>query len=372
MLIVHTDTDDLDNPMRGGQPVRTYEVNSRLSQRHRITVLTATYPRCERRVVRGSLTYTRLGFGVPGLGLSRHLTFLALLGNTVRRTSHDLIVEEFTPPIGFCLLPLWTKKPVVSVVQWFFFQDWEQRYKLPFEHMMRSTPRHMSYRNFIVQTERMGDYFRELVPLAHVWKVPCGIADDAFSPASGDSAGDYALFLGRLDIHHKGLDYLVDTWERLLSAGETIPLRIAGAGPGINYLQTQISRRNLSHLVELLGRVEGAAKQALLKQCRFLVMPSRHETFGMTALEAMAVAKPVLGFDIAHLNEVLNPQCARLVPLGSVEELAAEAAALWHNPGQCLALGKRAYEKAQRYRWDELARIQEAVYQEIVAQGTRE
>ncbi len=364
MLIIHTDTDDTENPLRGGQPVRTYEINSRLSSRHQIKILTATYPHCSRKVLRGKLEYQRLGFGIPFFGLSYHLSFLATLGFMVNRLPHDLVVEEFTPPFGFCMLPLWTKKPVVSIVQWFFFQDWERRYKLPFERMMRTIPSRVRYRDFIVQTDKMGDYFKDLVPAAHVWKVPCGIDDEAFSDTV--CTGDYALFVGRLDVHHKGLDYLLDAWQYLANAQKIIPLRIAGAGPGDEYLRSQIIKRGLLNTVQLMGRIEGPEKHQLLQHCRFLVMPSRQETFGITALEAMAAAKPVLAFDIDHLNELLSPKWAVLATLGNVSELAEGAGDLWGDPGRCRVLGDIGREEAKKYRWCEIAKMQEVIYQEVV------
>lgn len=367
MLIVHADTDDIENPLHGGQPVRTYEVNSRLSPRHEITVLTATYPGCAKRIVRSGVKYRRLGFGVPGLGLSPHLSYLAALGHTIKRMPHDLIVEEFMPPFGFCLLPLWTNKPIVSIVQWFFFRDWERRYKLPFERAMRAIPRYLNYRHFIVQTATMGDYFKELIPTARIWKIPCGIEDEFFSSPASSAVGDYALFLGRLDVHHKGLDYLIDTWARLRSSGQLIPLRIAGSGPGSEYLQRRIAELDLAGVIQLHGQVEGPAKQAMLRQCRFIVMPSRQETFGLVALEAMAVGKPVVAFDIVHLNELLDPRWASLVPLGAVEQFAAEVSAIWQNPERCRALGTRAYQEAQQYRWNKLASIQESLYSDLVS-----
>ncbi|MDA8093251.1 MAG: glycosyltransferase family 4 protein [Betaproteobacteria bacterium] len=365
MRIVHTDTDDLGNPLRGGQPVRTYEVNSRLAADHEIRVLTATYPRCARRVARGALEYRRLGFGVPFLGLSYHMSYLAALGCAVRRLPHDLVVEEFTPPVGFCLLPLWTRKPVISIVQWFFFRDWEKRYRLPFERVMRAIPQRVGYQDFIVQTDAMGDYFRDLVPTARVWKIPCGIGNEAFLDASQD--GQYVLFMGRLDVHHKGLDCLLEAWTRLCAQSLAIPLWIAGAGPAEKDLRAEVEKRGLQDSIRFVGRIEGQKKAKLLQECRFLIMPSRQETFGIVALEAMAAGKPVLAFDIDHLNELLSPKWGALVRPGDVEGLAAEAARLWQDAARCRFLGAAGREAARRYRWCEIAKAQDAVYREVHA-----
>lgn len=369
MKILHTDTDDLENPLRGGQPVRTYQINSRLTHEHEITVLTATYPNCVRQKVRAGIQYRRLGMGVPGLGLSPHLSYLACLPSAVRRIPHDLLIEEFTPPTGFCMLPWWTNKPVISMVQWFFFRDWERRYKLPFEKMMRSLGQRGEYKNIIVQTDRMGDYFRDLLPEANIWTVPCGIAGEAFHASTGE--GDYALFLGRLDINHKGLDYLIDAWRKLVCAGVRIPLKIVGAGPADVWLREQITRHQLGDLIELVGRAEGAAKETWLRGCRFLIMPSRQETFGLTALEAMAASRPVLAFDIDHLNEVVRPAWGELAKSGDVDDLVRRAAHLWQESAHAKALGERGYAQAQAYRWDTIAQRQLAIYREVVDKERR-
>ena len=367
MRILHTDTDDLGNPLRGGQPVRTYQINSRLAQDNQITVFTATYKDCQREQMRDGIRYRRLGLRIPGSGLSPHLSFLGCLPYAVKTTPHDLVIEEFTPPTGFCMLPWWTRKPVVSMVQWFFFRDWERRYKLPFERIMRRLGRRGDYRHFIVQTERMGDYFRELMPDVRIWTVPCGIGDEAFHAAADDGA--YALFLGRLDLGHKGLDYLIEAWRRLAEAGTRIPLKIAGAGPAEDWLRQQIAAHRLNDCIELAGRIEGPDKEALLRNARFLVMPSRQETFGLSALEAMAASRPVLAFDIPHLNEVVRPAWGALTGLGNVEEFAVMAAELWNKPEHARALGAAGHTAARTYRWDTLAQQQMDIYREVVAMG---
>jgi glycosyltransferase involved in cell wall biosynthesis len=363
MKILHADTDDLGNPLRGGQPVRTFEVNSRLAARHDITVLTATYRGAQRRQDRGSVHYRRLGVRVPGWGLSMHLSFLASLGWAVRSLPHDLVVEEFTPPIGFCQLPRWTSKPVVSIVQWFFFRDWERRYKMPFERWMRGVPKRVPYRNFIVQTERMGNYFRQLIPEARVWVVPCGVGDDMFQT---DRGGDYVLFLGRLDVNHKGLDLLLDVWARLCAQGRRIPLHIAGAGPARALLEQRVQKAGMDDVVRFLGRVEGPAKLELLRGCRFMAMPSRQETFGISAIEAMASSKPVVAFDIDHLNEVLDPRWALKVPAFDTSAYADAVSRLWSAPEHCLVLGEAAFRAADRNRWSRIALNQEQIYQSVV------
>lgn len=361
MKILHADTDDLENPLRGGQPVRTFAINSRLAQNHEITTFTAVFPGCKRRQERKGVHYRRLGFRVPAFGLSPHLSFLGLLGPTVARTPHDLVVEEFTPPVGFCLLPWWTSKPVVSMVQWYFFDTWEKRYHMPFSSWMKRIARTGRYRHFIVQTDAMARELKPHLPDAIFHKIPCGLDAAAFETEPAD--GKYALFLGRLDIQHKGLDLLLECWRRHCAH---VPLVLAGEGPGRAALEERVSQLGLSDCVRFVGRVEGKAKSDIIAGCRLFVMPSRFETFGIAAAEAMAAAKPVISFDIDHLNELVSPPWGILIPPFETERYGEAIAELWAHPERCHALGTLARAKAREFLWDNIAKQQEELYLEIV------
>lgn len=366
MRIIHTDTDDIENPLRGGQPVRTFEINTRLAKNHQITVLTSTYKDSKKQVLRNNIAYERLGVTIPRWGLSSHLSYLARLPKAIKTKPHDLVLEEFTPPFGFCNLQDFTDKPVVSMVQWFFFKDWEKRYKLPFEAMMRKRAQRYPERHIIVQTNTMGDYFKALLPRSHIYKIPCGINADAIHESR--QVGDYALYLGRLDIQHKGLDDLLLAWKLLISQGIAIPLWIVGAGQDETELKKRVRAYGLEQVVLFKGRIEGAAKQQVLQACRFLVMPSRQETFGLTALEAMACSKPVIAYDIDHLNELMHPSWSALVKLGDINALSQAVARHWQDTELCRQKGLAALQNAKTYLWDNVAQAQQDLYTEIVKQ----
>ena len=364
LRILHADTDDLENPLRGGQPVRTFAVNVRLAARHDITVLTSVYKHCRRRMERNGVRYRRLGFRLPPLGLAPHLSFLTALGPVVARTPHDLVVEEFTPPVGFCGLPWWTKAPVVLNTQWYFFDQWERRYHLPFSRWMKRLARTGRYRYVMVQSAAMAREMQTLLPGATIRHIASGIDDAAFIESQG--AGDYVLFLGRIDIEHKGLDLLIEAWRKVCGPAK-IPLVIAGEGAARAGLEASIARENLGGLVRIIGRVEGPAKQEALRRCRLFVMPSRYETFGIAGLEAMAASKPVVCFDIDHLNELAAPPWAENIAKFDCEALGQAVMRLWQNPERCQTMGEQARRRAWGYRWDVIARQQEDFYLEITA-----
>lgn len=364
MKIVCTDTDDIENPLRGGQPVRTFAINSRLAARHEITVFTSVYPGCQREVNRSGVHYRRLGFYLPPFGMSPHLSFLAALGPAIARTPHDLVVEEFNPPIGFCGMPWWTSKPVVSIVQWFFLEAWAAKYRLPFGKWMQKVADRNRYQYFIVQSEAMARTFRQIVPSSTIRVIPPGIGSEAF--LSIENKGEYALFLGRIDIHHKGIDYLIESWYRLCyQLNAKVPLFIAGEGLDRSEVERRIAEAGLGSIIRLIGRVEGDKKSKILQECKLFVMPSRFETFGIAAAEAMAAGKPVVAYNIDHLNEVVREPWAVLVPSFDTEAFARAVQDLWDRPERCLEMGQMAQNAARRFHWDGLAKEQADFYEEV-------
>lgn len=365
MKIVHADTDDLGNPLRGGQPVRTFEINRRLAKQHEVNVLTAVFPNAKRKYVRDGVLYKRLGIHIKPFGLSPHLTYLSSIGPRLRTIPHDIVIEEFMPPFGFSLLPFWTRKPVVSVIQWFFFDYWEKKYHLPFKKIMEAIAGWKKYQYFIVQTHAMGKRIKRLVPHAIIQKIPCGINQESF--LAPKNTGTFVFFMGRLDIHQKGLDMLLEAWFKVC-AKKNIPLVIAGEGPDRKKLENLVQYQGLKSLITFAGRVEGKEKNRLLGECRLMAMPSREETFGISALEAMAAKKPVVAFNIESLNELIRPDYGTLVNAMDSVMYGNEIYKLWSNPRRCKQMGMAAGIQAEKYLWDRLADQQNLFYHQITAQ----
>lgn len=342
--------------------MRTFEVNRRLAGRHEVKVFTSVYKHSLRSVERAGVHYRRLGFRVPGVGSSPHLTFLVSQGLAISRTPHDLVVEEFTPPVGFCGLPWWTRAPVISIVQWNFFEQWEKRYRLPFSKWMTQLAKTGRYRHVIVQSESMAREFKSLLPNATICTIPPGIDDYAFIEPVVQ--GEYVLFLGRIDTQHKGLDLLIEAWSSHCRAAK-VPLVIAGAGPAIEALRDEVRQRQLEGLIRFIGRVEGTAKMRVLQNSRIVVVPSRYETFGLAALEGMAAGKPVVCFNIDHLSEVAAAPWAVSIPAFDTQAFGRAVAQLWENPAKCSAIGTAARERARCYHWDQVAQKQEDFYLQV-------
>ncbi|MBT4519761.1 MAG: glycosyltransferase [Halieaceae bacterium] len=130
-----------------------------------------------------------------------------------------------------------------------------------------------------------------------------GVREGLFSTPSDLKEGTYFLFMGRLDIKTKGIDTLLAAYQH---TGLDIPLLIAGDGKDKTAIESLVNARGLRDRVSMKGWVEGHRKQELIRGCLAMCVPSRSEGFGLVAIEAMAMGRPVLGSSVEGLKEVVE------------------------------------------------------------------
>ena len=362
MRILHLDPDDLDNPLAGGGPVRTFEICRRLARRHEITVLTPTFPGSTPERVREGVRYLRLGRKVREHGSSHHITFALALPRAVRRFEHDLLVEDFMPPASATWTPLFRRRdrPMIASVQWFFARRYTEWLKLPFhwgeEYGVRL------YEHYVVLTEAMRARIAARAPGADFRVIPNGVDDRLFEVAPTPGRG--VLFLGRTEMHAKGIDLLLQALARI-PADERPPLTLAGTVQDGAAIEALVDRLGLRPWVSLPGPFDAARRAELLRGCRVVAMPSRDETFGMTLAEANAAARLAVVWDRAPMNEVAAPGCPRVAPY-DVDAYAAALRTLLAAPDDELARrGADARRWARQYDWDTVAASQEAYYLDV-------
>jgi glycosyltransferase involved in cell wall biosynthesis len=354
----HVVISSFDNPEQshynGGGVAVVEMIASRLLPHFDVTVVTAA-PSAG-TVVRDGVRYRSMPIGRAGPRAGQ-LLYHAMLPRAARRIPHDLWIENFTPPFSTSFLPLFSRSPVLGLVQSLSGDEMSSRYHLPFFAVERLGVRF--YRDIVVLNPADQQLVQRYSRSAAVRLIPNGIPLTRLDEALVGS-GEHILFLGRIDVWKKGLDLLLDAYER---SGLSMPLLIAGAG-------VPSEERKLTRLISTtdgsvrwIGHVAGQAKQELLDRSAFVMVPSRHETFGLVALEAMSRGKPVVHFDLPTLRWMGGD--IRVRPYDTAA-LASQMRELAGDEAARRELGRTAHSAAQRYSSDETADRYLALVQELL------
>lgn len=358
--IVISNYDDEHNPYYGGgSALAVHEVAKRLSRLHSVKILTSKYPGCKNEIKDG-VTYVRVGFARGALvsQIAFQLTVLAY----VLFLNYDVWIESFTAPFGTSFMPWFTRKPVIGLTHFPGAPEMVKKYKIRFDIVEKLGMR--QYRYCIALTEQIRDRLHELAPAMEIVIIPNGVSSEYFNQPIVKERQSYFLFLGRIDLVQKGLDYLLAAYSKART--KTVPpLKIAGDGVATDVLKLKalIKQYGLDADVELVGKIEGLRKVELIRNALAVLMPSRSENHSMVALEALALGTPLICFDITGFSWLDSSNCYKVKAF----DVSQFSLALTHILGHA----DEAYEKAliarefaMRYSWDNAA----AQYQKFIEQ----
>ena len=112
---------------------------------------------------------------------------------------------------------------------------------------------------------------------------------------------DYLLYFGRLS-KEKGVGLLLNSLK-----GKNINLIIAGEGPMKNELISLCDKLNLNDRVKFVGFKQGEELFKLIKESKFVVLPSQwYENGPYSAIEALSFGKPLIVSNFGGLPELIK------------------------------------------------------------------
>jgi glycosyltransferase involved in cell wall biosynthesis len=158
-------------------------------------------------------------------------------------------------------------------------------------------------------------------------------------------AGRPRLFCAARLVPEKGLHVLVDALRRV----PDVALTIAGDGPERARLKGLVALGGLDDRVTFTGWLEPDAVSHAIADATAVVVPSLWpEPFGITGIEAMAHARPVIAFDVGGVREwLVDRETGLAVAPGDAAALAAAIARLAADRELATRLGRRGRECAQ-------------------------
>lgn len=360
MKIAFLDIDNTKNPFWGsGQATATKEIAKRLALKHSVMVYTSKY-KGYKDYTEENVSYKHIGYGTNNPMLN-NIIFLLSVPFTVAKIQSDILFEHFTAPISTCFSPLFTKIPIVAITSFFASDILSKKYKLNFMFVTKIGAK--LYTRVIALNADHAKSFKELNPKTLCYVIPNGVDQKYFSLPTEEE--DYVLFLGRIDINQKGLDLLLQAFSQLDNKFET-KLVIAGKGDSQNEneLREMINALKLDKKIVVTGKISGKKKDTMLKNCKLVVMPSRYEGHSLTALEACAVGKPIVCFDIGGFDWLPKNSCVK-VKAFSVIDYTKQLKKLLSDKQLRQKLSENAKKNAMQYTWDTTVQRYEQVIQEV-------
>jgi starch synthase len=163
------------------------------------------------------------------------------------------------------------------------------------------------------------------------------------------------VYHGRIQIHRKGLDVLMEAWKQLCRerASHNLQLLLVGTGSDTNKLRDLIEALQLQNVIWVDEFVNDRARmRQYLSAADVYTLPSRHEGFPVAPLEAMACGLPVVAADAPGVPDILEGgevSGGLVVPRENPTALAKALGRVLDDEAWGRELGKRARCRVQEY-----------------------
>jgi glycosyltransferase involved in cell wall biosynthesis len=149
----------------------------------------------------------------------------------------------------------------------------------------------------------------------------------------------------------KGMDLVVPAFAEVYKHHPELKLLIVGDGTQREFMEQQVHKVCLPEdSVQLVGRQNQDKLQSFYDQIEILLMPSRSEGFGLTAIEGMARGCVPIVSNTGGLPEVVEDGISGLLHTSeSIENMAAKIESIIDTPELFEQLSLGAYNRARAF-----------------------
>lgn len=131
----------------------------------------------------------------------------------------------------------------------------------------------------------------------------------------------------------KGMDSLINAFHRAFKNDDVL-LSIGGEGEERERLMNLIEDKKLSSRVKLLGALSREEVAEEMKNCHGFILASRHETFGVVYIEALASGKPIIATKNGGAEEIVEEYNGLLAEIDDIDSIALAMETLKKNYDQ--------------------------------------
>lgn len=164
----------------------------------------------------------------------------------------------------------------------------------------------------------------------------------------------------------KGMDLVVPAFAQVKACHPEMQLLIVGDGSLRKQMEEQTHKAGLEKAVEFAGRQPQEKLSSYYDRIDILLMPSRSEGFGLTAIEGMARGCVVVAARTGGLPEVVrNGEVGLLHEPEQVEDLASQINKLIEQPALWKQFSNEAIAYVQRFSFERFSQLFNNLYQKI-------
>ena len=167
------------------------------------------------------------------------------------------------------------------------------------------------------------------------------------------------IFIGRIDLYHKGLDTLVEAVSSCLQMMKDKQFTIGVYGPkneDAKKMEQLIAARQLVNIISLKGEIAGEAKENAILDSDVFILPSRFEGHPMGLVEALAYGLPCVVSTGTNMREEIEDADAGWTCYGTTDSLVRALIDVVNERHLFKKKSENAISLAKNYDWDVLAK----------------
>lgn len=188
--------------------------------------------------------------------------------------------------------------------------------------------------------------------------IPNGFTLPEKSKTYAGGKGIKAIFIGRLNLYHKGLDILIEACkktETMLREREFTVILYGELNRDYERIKQIITDQELEDIIEFGGEAFGEVKEQALLDGDLFVMTSRFEGLPMGLLEALSYGLPVLVTPGTNMADAVRNADAGWVAETSVASVSSALETILAEKDKLAEKGRNARQLAKNYDWLKLA-----------------
>lgn len=203
-----------------------------------------------------------------------------------------------------------------------------------------------------------------------IWITPFGVDTNLFCRKTPRPEGKFVIVSVKSLAQNYGNEYIIRAFHQVTLKNPQLDcsLELVGKGPHKEMLQSLAQELGIADKVHFRGFLPNIELPKFFQGCNIALYMSNSESFGVSAIEAMACECPVVASDADGFTEVIeDAKTGFIVPRKDYMAAAAAIQRFIDNPYLVESMGKAGRDSVcSKYSWEENVEQMISIYRETV------